>query len=256
MNPAARAARPEVEGPASRETGPLRCSEIALVGLALALLVLAVPAAAGIVDPRAHGPASPEPSHADEEWRRFRLLLDAGVGIPALPEEFKRYWAPVGGWGLGGCSGIAPTVDVVARFEFYDMPFDAASFRREHDLPASAAVSAGSASVFAGMMGLRIHAPADGLRPYLEAAIGLPDISRPGIAYVDPVKGPVEIPGAEIFALDPAYSFGVGLEWYRPETWGAYVDARLIDAPGRTEPAQAWASIRTGVSIRMPRLRR
>ena len=34
--------------------------------------------------------------------------------------------------------------------------------------------------------------------------------------------------------------------------WGAYVEARLVDAPGRTEPAHAWVSPRAGLSVRLP----
>ena len=219
------------------------------------LLALGSPARADVSPLPRTNPSSGAGS-ADEDWRRARILVDAGAGVPVLPDDFKRYWNPGFGFGLGYLRPIAPYLDAVLRWESFEMPFDEGALRADRGLAPSTSVSGGGrALVSAILIGIRIHRSTEGLRPYLELGAGLPDLSVPAASYNDPVVGSGTVGSTEIFGFDPCFMAGAGLEWYRARTWGAFLDARLIDAPGHTEPAHAWVSIRSGVSVRLWRPR-
>ena len=78
--------------------------------------------------------------------------------------------------------------------------------------------------------------------------------SRPALFYYDVDGQPHTIEGSEIFALDPCYSVGVGCEctWYR-RTLGGVLEARVVNTPGRTEPAHTIATLRAGIQITIPK---
>ncbi len=219
---------------------------------ALALLALAAPLHGDPYRGRYGWPVS-RPASDYEDWHRPRILADAGVALAVLPDGFKRDWERAASWGFGLLTPWTRQLDLVLGFESAVMAFDAGAFRRDLGLPPTTVVRAGSASVAAALLGLRIHSDAEGLRPYGVLAVGLPEVSRPTIDYVDPVLGLVTVPGSDLFGIDPCFALGGGLEWFRPTTWGGYLEARFIDAPGRTEPAHAWASLRGGIAVRAPR---
>ena len=80
------------------------------------------------------------------------------------------------------------------------------------------------------------------------------DISRPALFYFDSGGSFHTVEGAEIFGWDPCYSAGVGFEWTRyRHTFGGSLEARVVNAPGRTEAAHTIATLRAGIQITIPR---
>ena len=220
------------------------------IAAALAVVAPATPLHADIV-PRGY----PWPErHADDDadWKRPRLMFGVGVALAVLPEDLKRYWNPGPAWDATLLFPLTPYFDFLTRLEETRLGFDAGALRSDKHLSPAAVVRGDAASLSAGSIAGRIHLGTEGWRPYLELGVGLPDISVPPAFYDDPVQGKGSVGGHELFAFDPLYVVGAGVEWFRARTWGAYLEVRLDDAPGRTEPAHTWVSPRAGLSVRLP----
>jgi hypothetical protein len=218
--------------------------------LMIALLASHAPARADIYPPLG-GPIHPR-HDAEAEWKRLILLLDGGFGFPIGPADFQRYWNPDDAFGIGLSVPIGPALDFVARSETYKMKLDAGHFRE--DFGALPQPGDHDAWVSPLLLLLRLHPGREGYRPFVDAGLGIMDVSRPALFYYDGGGQFHTIEGAEIFALDPCYSLGVGFEctWYRRMLGGA-VEARAVTAPGRTEPPHTIATLRAGLQITIPK---
>jgi len=188
----------------------------------------------------------------EEDWHRPRILLSGAFAAPVGPTDLARYWNPGPGWGFGTVAPWTPFLALSIRVESASLSFDPGALRAARGLDPATPLRAESASVFAAMVGLRVNRPAEGLRPYAELGIGLPVVTVPWVSYDDPVRGPGSAGGQEIFGFDPGGSLGLGIEWFRPTAWGAYLEARIVDAPARTLPAHVWVPVELGVTLRMP----
>jgi hypothetical protein len=211
------------------------------------------PAAADIYPPvagRNVEPARKEPKES-KDWQRFILQVDGGFGFPLQPSDFQSYWNPAGSLGFELIGALAPALDLVARGESYRMDLDAAAFQDNYGAPPEPGDHV--ASVSPVLLLLRLHPGREGFRPFMDAGFGIMDISRPPLFYFDGGGTFHTIEGAEIFGWDPCYSAGVGIEWTRyRHTLGAAAAARVVNAPGRTEPAHTIATLRAGIQITLP----
>jgi hypothetical protein len=147
---------------------------------------------------------------------------------------------------------VFPVMDFVASVQSYNLTFDAAGFQRDWGTPSG---DVGKTSISPALFELRVHRAGDGLRPTGSLGIGLMDISRPSIFYTDGQGQNQTLNGVEIFALDPCYVVGGGLQWLREQSWlGGSIDAKFVVAPGRTTPAQTTFVVTTSLSVMLPRL--
>jgi len=213
-------------------------------------LALHAPARAEIYPPLA-GPIGPR-HDAEADWKRTIFLLDGGIGFPIEPTDFQRYWKPDGAFGWGLSVAILPALDFVARGETYQMKLDDAHFRQDFGVLPEPGDHVAWVSPL--LLLLRMHPGREGCRPFVDAGVGIMDVSRPALFYYDAGGQPHTIQGSEIFALDPCYSVGVGCEctWYR-RTLGGVWEARVVNTPGRTEPAHTIATLRAGIQITIPK---
>lgn len=225
--------------------------------LALAAALLAAPLA---MQRRAAADVYPPPPRhsraTDEtppEWQRLKLLVAGAVGVPLQPADFERYWNPAAAIGLSLSAGIAPALDLVAQGEGYKMHLDERRF--QEDFAALPEPGDHDALVGPALLLLRLHPAREGFRGFVDAGVGVMDVSRPAIFYHDASGNLQTLEGAEIFGFDWCYSVGVGIEWtwYR-RAFGAMVESRFVNAPGRTEPAHTIATLRSGIQYTIPRI--
>ena len=134
-----------------------------------------------------------------------------------------------------------------------DMHFDEQRF--EQDFTAVPEPGSHDARVGPGLLLLRLHPGREGFRPFVDAGGGIMDVSRPAIFYTDGSGTLQTFLGAEIFGFDWCYSAGAGIEWtwYR-RAFGAAVETRFVNAPGRTKPPHTIATLRAGVQYTLPRI--
>jgi hypothetical protein len=223
----------------------------AIASIALVLwLAHASPSRADIW-PRVFGRSSV--ASDDDPAKRTRIGISGGWLFPLAPVAFE-YWRPDFGLGFTVIGPVSPMFDVVMEADVHSLRFDRDHF--EEDFGATPLFPVSRASVGPLMILGRIHRIDEGLRPYGDFGIGIMDVSRPGVAYLDSTGAHSELQGAEIFGLDFCYSLGVGMEYIDLERWlGGFVDARLIWAPATSYPTHAVFTARSGILIRLPRWR-
>jgi hypothetical protein len=188
--------------------------------------------------------------HEREPWMRKSLRAGVAVPIAFNPENLSRWFGPRPGYSLWFVSPVLPALDVDVQLDGMDMPLREGRVRRE--LGALDPGSTRRATIGSVAVGISVHPDQDGLRPFLSAAVMLPDVSQPAIFYTDGSGAHHTLEGTEIFAFDPGYQLGGGVEWRRPGRFGAALDVRLWVAPGRTREAVVLFPVRLAVSIPMP----
>jgi len=179
-----------------------------------------------------------------EEWQQRRILLGGGV---ALPTTFPAGWNAGAGWSAAYVRPLQEWLDVAMGAEFFTHGFD------DSHLSASGAIVAPVSRANLGdvSFGIRAHRPQPGWRWFGAAELSLPNVSRPTVFYTDS-DGAHEIKGTEIFGFDPGLVLAAGFErcvYSRP---GGAVEARLVVAPGRTRPSEAFLVFRAAIAIPLP----
>ena len=214
------------------------------VGAALLVLAFAIaPAARADVFPSFPRGWS-QSGHPKEDWQHARLLVGGGLGIA---NSFPADWRPGLGWSMAMLRPIQPWCEVSVGFDAFTLGFDSSKL-----LAGGATnIRAGSASFTDVGLGIRFHPGRPGWRWFGVAELALPDVSRPAVFYSD-ATGSHTAEGIEIFGLDPGFVVGAGYERVELSRIGAALEARLVVAPGTTEPAQILSVFRATLAIPMP----
>jgi hypothetical protein len=224
-----------------RKPAPKSAANVAAALVALALAI--APAARADVFPRFPRGWS-QSGQPKEDWQRGRLLVGGGLGIA---NSFPSEWRPALGWSMAMLHPVQPWCDVSVGFDGFTLGFDSSKL-----LAGGATNIRGGPAWFSNVaLGVHLHPARLGWRWYGVAELALPDVSRPSVSYSD-ASGSHTREGIEIFGLDPGFVVGAGYERVQVSKIGGALEARLVVAPGTTEPAQILSVFRATLAIPMP----
>lgn len=185
-----------------------------------------------------------EASTGDEPWRRSSIMIGASRGSPLAPPPFAGLWRPAAGEAMAFAHPLTRWMDAAFVGDHYRMR------------PRSGVVPTTTnprASVSPGLIVLRFHTVGEGVRPYLDLGTGIMDISRPAVSRTNADGTETVDAGAEIFGFDWCYGVGGGIEWVRwRRPFGVFIEARVVNAPGRTRRPQTVSTTRAGLSFFIP----
>ena len=217
---------------------------VARVAVVAAIVVMAVPARADIYPSAPRGWRQDSDRGPREDWQQNRLLAGGGIGVPT---SFPVGWRAAAGWSFALVHPCSPWGDVVMELEAFNLRLDDSNLRAR----GATAIEAGGASFSDGALGIRLHGPASGWQPCAIVEVALPAVSRPDVTWQDAAGGH-RVAGTDIFGIDPGCAIAAGLQRFDPGRLSGVIEARLVIAPGRTEPTEICAVLEARLSIPLP----